>query len=561
MSLTFALGGTMLSPEPAHATAINPAGPVAYDVPVCQPWQQQFTIVPSCPAGSIIFYWLAGGPIPAFVTLDPNTGLLTACPDAASAGTSATFQVTCSEMMFFPFCIGSATADVTLNFKANAPCITDILPTFYPVAWEGLPFSMTLTAVGGAGTYSWSAAGLPVGLSVTDATNGVISGIPALGTCGIYTVTATVTDNGTCPACCPPVSRPFWLIVDCFANYLFPYITSSYDFVVQIGPGLASGQTSVFINGSQMASLSGGSSQTFTSPAGQYNQVTVDRSVQGYDSQTRYAVKGSNEFTVTDTSTLAFFDYAPEVMIQTGSDPGGVASPPGTGYYAVGGTFTSSAPSPVELGTQQGVRYLFRDWALPDGSRNVNRDLVFTVSRPGNVTAGYDTYYKLTIVSDYPALSQSSWELKGSTATYNVALQPIPIPNFWGVIGGIMRPMNASGTHVMNGPDTIKIEWIYDYTIPIIIIVVILLIIIGLVVFLVTRGKKTGTAAGIAPPPPPPPPPPPITETRTTPVVAAGEKKALTEGEPERPNFCPKCGSPVDKDAEFCKKCGNKLVK
>ena len=353
---------------------------------------------------------------------------------------------------------------------------------------------MTLGATGGVGPLTWSAVGLPLGLSVTDATNGIISGIPAPGSCGIYIVTVTVTDAGTCPSCCPAISRPFTLIVDCYANYVLAVISNAtYDFNVLIGPGLTSGQTTVLINGQPKATLTGGGSQTFTSPLGrQSNMVSVDQSVPGPDPQTIFSVRGSNEILVNETNTAAYFDYAREVLIETGSSPAGIAQPSGAGFCVVGSNFNTTAPSPIDSIGQQGVKYLFRQWTLPDGSKNPNRDLLFVVGNAGNVIAEYDTYYLLNIISDYPSVSESSWELKDSTATYDLALRDVPIPNLWGMIGGVMKPVNGSGTHLTTGPGTVKIAWTYDYTVPIVIIVVIVLIIIGLVLFLTLRRKKPG---------------------------------------------------------------------
>ncbi|MFD7660178.1 S8 family peptidase [Actinosynnema sp. NPDC059797] len=56
----------------------------------------------------------------------------------------------------------------------------------------GTPTSLQLKATGGTTPYTWSATGLPPGLSLAPAT-GLISGTPT--TAGTYTVTATVTDS------------------------------------------------------------------------------------------------------------------------------------------------------------------------------------------------------------------------------------------------------------------------------------------------------------------------------------------------------------------------------
>jgi len=504
ITLSLALGGLALHTEPAHAVFdIAPAN-VTIDAQECIPFVDTQITVTCCTCSNppnSIFFWLidTGGGIPAWITLDENTGAISGCPPKPSAG-AYTFGVQVSELCVCPpscgildcllnlpcATISPTMATVTINVAASdpLPCVTQIDPVFYPVAWEGLPFSMTLTCTGGVGPFTWTVVDLPSGISVTDAANGVVSGTPDPGTCGIYIATATVTDAGTCPdaSCCPDISRPFLFIVDCLANYpsIF-YSSSGCNFNVQIGPGLTQGQANVFVDSVHEATLVGGQSQGFTSVPCESHLVSVDQTVQSPDPNTRFSVMGSNIATVTDTNNLAYFDYAREVNITTGSSPSGLTSPPGAGFHAVGSFFSSTAPGTVETDIQAGKKYVFKQWRLPDGTTRPTRDLSFVVNQGGAVIAEYDTYYQLTLHSEYPPINETSFELANSTATWNLSLHAVPMQGFWGFLGATQSPVNASGQQVMTGPSTVEIQWRYNYTMPIVAIVILLLVIVGLI--------------------------------------------------------------------------------
>ncbi len=478
--------------------------PVSENIVECQSFSTTFSPVgQGCPTGPFTYlYWLSGAP-PAWVVLDEDTGVLTACPPLGSAGVY-NFSVGVTELWPGPVPPPCTTA------SAPAPVTIAVVPAFPPpdpltildtfvMAWsmEGMPFYLPLSATGCSGNYTWSAADLPPGL-LLDPITGEITGVPPPGSAGIYNVTATVTDNFyTCADCCPPASRPFILVIDSYSDYLggIDY-GSTYDFVVEIGPGLVSGTTPVLIDGTPEATLGGSQSAVFTAHAGEMHLTSVDRSVPGADPSIRYGVTGPHQILVSDTNLIAHYDYAVEVFIQTGSDPAGVSEPHGTGYYAVGSRFTSSAASPIIDPALPDVKYVFKQWTLPDGGTSPWRDLSFSVGQAGNVKAVYDTYYLLTLKSDYPPVNETSWELKDSTASYSLALQPIPMSGFWGLLGGRMIAQDGQGTVIMTGPQTKTITWAYDYTIPIIILAAIALVIAGIVFLSVYMSRRSKSGAG-----------------------------------------------------------------
>lgn len=503
IALALVTGGMALNPQPAQAITITATPAATITVSECEPFEIQFSYAGNiCAQPPDPYYW-TWGPVPGWVDFDWQTGLLTGCApigaDTTGIGTDYIFAVGVTEYDWAscdPPCPCLDGVWVTITVNAAAPGTLIINPTPYEIAWEGAPFSMTLSATGCSGTYIWSATGLPAWATLDPAT-GIISGTPGPGTCNFAdNVTVTCTDDTTCdPACCPPVSRSFFLYVDCWANYLpIFYYTTACDYYVEIG-GLTQGQTNLLIDSSHEATLTGGQTYAFTSIPCESHTVMVDQTVQPPNSNIRFSVVGSNMKTLTTTDNHAYFNYEPEVYIQTASEPSGVTSPPGTGNYPVGSYFSSTVPGTVEPTTQQGTSYVFGEFRLPDGTTQPTTNVGFTVNQGGTVTAAYNTYYELTLHSDYPPIHETSLELAGSTATWDLSLHAVPMESsLLAFLGGTISPVNSSGSQLMTGPSDVEIQWRSNYTGPIIAIVIILLVIVAIV--LIVRTRRT-----VAPPP------------------------------------------------------------
>jgi hypothetical protein len=117
-------------------------------------------------AGTTPYTWSIAGK-PAWLTLNPSTGALSGTPTAT--GTS-TFTVTLTDA-------SGATATRSLAIVVNAPLVLNLPAT--PAAWTvGRAFpNVTPSATGGVTPYTWSATGLPAGMTINPAT-GVVSGTP-----------------------------------------------------------------------------------------------------------------------------------------------------------------------------------------------------------------------------------------------------------------------------------------------------------------------------------------------------------------------------------------------
>lgn len=130
------------------------------------------------------------GNLPAGVTLNPSTGLLSGSPTASG---SFNFAVTATDT-------GSTGAGAPFTVQGNysltvaAPSVA-VTPTSLPVATAGTAYTATLTATGGVAPYSFTLGGgaLPAGLSLS--AGGIVSGTPTVA--GNFAFTVNVTDaNG-----------------------------------------------------------------------------------------------------------------------------------------------------------------------------------------------------------------------------------------------------------------------------------------------------------------------------------------------------------------------------
>jgi hypothetical protein len=119
--------------------------------------------------------WTASG-LPAGLSINEFTGQITGTPTSA----------------------GNATVTITVADAAHRLSVSSTLPltvlgistTSLPGGTVGSPYSAPVSAVGGAAPLSWSATGLPAGLSI-DPSTGVISGTPTSVENNVVTVTAT----------------------------------------------------------------------------------------------------------------------------------------------------------------------------------------------------------------------------------------------------------------------------------------------------------------------------------------------------------------------------------
>jgi hypothetical protein len=140
--------------------------------------------------GTQSYSWqVTSGTLPAGLTLNPSSGLISGTPTATASATQLTFKVTDPGLP-----LQTATVNVTLTITPPAPTITT---TALPDGVAGNGYAATMAATGGTPPYSWSTPnGWPSGLSsLVITTAGLIQGTP--GSANTYSVTFKVTDSAS----------------------------------------------------------------------------------------------------------------------------------------------------------------------------------------------------------------------------------------------------------------------------------------------------------------------------------------------------------------------------
>ena len=131
------------------------------------------------------YTWAATG-LPAGLAIGAASGQISGTP-TSSAGSPFTVVVTVTDAT-------NTKASKTYTLAVNAP-LTVAGPGSLPAGQVGVAYPSTLiTATGGSGTYTYSASGLPSGLSINPAI-GAITGTPTTSLGTPFAVVITVTDS------------------------------------------------------------------------------------------------------------------------------------------------------------------------------------------------------------------------------------------------------------------------------------------------------------------------------------------------------------------------------
>ncbi|WP_260705973.1 beta strand repeat-containing protein [Edaphobacter flagellatus] len=180
LTLTAAVTGTKSS-SVVNIT-VNPAPTISGNAPagtVGTPYSATLT----ASGGSGALKWgIAGGSLPAGLTFNTSTGVISGTPTAAGSAT-ITLQVTDSSDV--PLTVTSRQ-----TIQINSGVVTLSIGGNPPAGTVGVAYTTTLQATGGTSPYVWSviSGNLPAGLSLS--ASGVISGTPTSSGSSVFTIQA-----------------------------------------------------------------------------------------------------------------------------------------------------------------------------------------------------------------------------------------------------------------------------------------------------------------------------------------------------------------------------------
>jgi hypothetical protein len=445
---------------------------------------------------------ITSGALPPGLSLSSGSGTISGTPN--TAGT-------------YPFFV-TVTDNTTLTSPQQGFSITiaqppvTIVTSSMPQGKEGSSYTATLSASGGTSPYTWTVVNgtLPSGLTLSS-TLGYISGTPVIGTAGTNSFTIEVTDRSA-----PSISsqKSFSIFIE----------EGVYSPAISIGSGLEAGSTKVYVQGTQVTSLSGGDSTSINVALGASVTVSVEPTVDHPSEEGVRFKAQETEITVNELQPSAIFDFITEYSVTIATQPSQITQLSGTGWYKEGSQLNTSANEEVE--GEPGVLYRFTHWKLHTGGEIDSQNLGITVDKPMTIVANYDEYYLLTVDSLYGDLEGGGWYKANSSANWQVLEEAVPIPGILGFFQGKFRPVIQRGNETMDAPKTVTVFWEPDYTMPFILIPIVVIIIILIVAAVILLIYRAGAKPAAAPAPfyPHVPPPRPVPTQHTT-VVMLGDKQ------------------------------------
>ena len=387
------------------------------------------------------------GTLPAGISFNAATGVLSGTPSAGSSGTYAlTFTA-----------INGTSPNATQSFTLivdQAPAITSGNSTVFT---EGAAGTFTVTATGlPTPTISESGA-LPTGVSFDSATD-TLSGTPVLGTNGVYTITFTATNSVT-----PDANQSFTLTVESA-----PVITSANSTTFLVGTagtftvtaaglptpilgeggtlpnGISFNATTGMLSGTPAAGSGGSYSLTFSATNGVTPSATQTFTLIVDEAPAITSTNGAT-FTVgtAGTFSLTATGFPAPTFNEAGTLPNGLSFSPagvlsGTPLPGTGGTYTVTFTPVNSVGVGLGQTFTII----------VDEAPAISSADTATFTVGTSSTFFVT-ANGFPGSTFAEAGTLPNGVTFNFAtglLSGTPLPGSGGTYALTFTPTNAAGT-------------------------------------------------------------------------------------------------------------------
>jgi hypothetical protein len=356
----------------------------------------------------------------------------------------------------------------------------------------------------------------------------------------------------------------------------FDLTPNTYDVSISLSGVPPSVTVNIQVDGQNQGSMTGSDIKTLSFPISSQHSIAVDQYAQG-DQGVRY-YSAQNTWTVSSAGSHTY-NYQTQYYFTVGTDPDGIATVSGSGWYDAG-TNVQTSSAPQALNGSAGTQYLFKGWMV-DGALQTGNPISLTLDKPHKAIAKYQTQYQL-IVDSPNGLGDpqgSGYYDSGSTAQFSVT-SPVGIlvQQVFAGWQGDYTGASPQGTIVMDKPHLIHASWTTSYMQLYIVggVAAVVVIVAALLMWRRRRGPVTKPMPGETGVPPPPPSETPESPPAESPPpgeggqveAAAGEvSTGVTEvptGVTEVPastetSTCSSCGTSVPVGQNYCHNCGAKI--
>lgn len=320
------------------------------------------------------------------------------------------------------------------------------------LAFVGESYTARISVGGGMPPYQFSvsAGKMPDGLYL--GSDGTISGTPQSGANALeYNFTVRVVDNRHYY-----IEKQFSIMLLYKAN-------------IYISNYLNGGETTIIIDDNTKIKARGYQTIEQTFFGGTTHWVKAEPIVQDYsDNLTRFILK-QDSIRIDDKNRYVTVDYYNEYNIGLATEPSDAAASfpfdwyRMTDWYREGSTLTYDI-LPKTISPNTGVEYRFVNWSLPNGDHQDSIILTWNVSRPGKVTANYDTYYQLVLFSQYGGeIEGNNWYKSGEQAQWSIRPpNDVTATGILGWFGFKVKPVKYADIVIMDSYRYIDIPWVID---------------------------------------------------------------------------------------------------